>query len=81
MRKKPETLFDRIHLPTRVIVNRFELSAADLSATIEKGELSPSGGDVCELECGGQILARGKIVRRRRGFVFKVLETAEEESR
>ena len=66
MRKKPETLFDRIHLPTRVIVNRFELSAADLSATIEKGE---------------QILVRGKIVRRRRGFVFKVLETAEEESR
>jgi hypothetical protein len=81
MRRKPETLFDRIRLPARVIVNRFELSATDLSGIIDRGELSPRGGDVCELECGGQVLARGRIVRRRGRFIFKVLETAQEEGR
>jgi hypothetical protein len=78
MQKKTDTLFDRIHLPTRVIVHRFELGAGDLSAMIEKGELSPKGSDMCELEAGGQIVARGRIVRRMGRYVFKVLETGKE---
>lgn len=76
--EKQKSLLDRILLPTRIIVNRIELTTAALADVVQKGELAPAGGDTCELEAGGQVLARGKIVRRRGKYFFKVLETAEE---
>jgi hypothetical protein len=79
MEKKPKSLFERITLPTRIIVNRSELTTAALSDAVQGGEYAPKGGDTCELEAGGQVLARGRIVRRRGGYCFKVIQTAEEE--
>jgi hypothetical protein len=79
--EKRKSLFDRIALPTRIIVNRRELSAADFGEIVQRGALGPAGEDTCELEAGGQILARGKIVKRRGRYFFKVLETAEEEKK
>jgi hypothetical protein len=76
--ERQRSLFDRITIPTRVIVNRIELTTAALAETLSKGELAPTGESACELEAGGQIMARGKIVRRRGRFFFKVLEAAEE---
>jgi hypothetical protein len=69
---------DRISVPTRIIVHRSELSTAALAEAIQKGEFAPETGATCELEAGGEIIARGKIVRRRGEFHFRVLETAKE---
>ncbi len=77
--EKQVNLLARLKLPTRIIVNRSELTPAALDQIVRAGELAPAGGDTCELEAGGQVLARGKIVRRRGRFYFKVLATAEEE--
>jgi len=81
MQRKPESLFDRLTLPTRIIVNRSTLTAAGLAAAMQKGEYAPENGQTCELAAGGQVLARGRIVRRGGMYYFKVLETAEEEKR
>jgi len=78
--EKQKSILDRVTLPTRIIVNRVQLTAAALSDLVSKGEFSP-GGETCELEAGGQVLARGKIVRRRGAYFFKVVETAKEEKR
>jgi hypothetical protein len=76
-----KNLFDRITLPTRIIVNRRELSAQAFGEIVQKGALEPAGDDTCELEAGGQVLARGRIVKRRGRYYFKVLETAGEEKK
>ena len=76
--EKDKGIFDRVKLPTRVIVHRMEQSARDLADVVKTGELVPRGGGTCELEAGGQVLARGTIVRHRGRYWFKVLETAEE---
>jgi hypothetical protein len=76
--KKQKGLLDRIQLPTRIVVHRAELTTAVLAVVVQKGELAPADGDTCELEAGGQVLARGKIVRKRGRYFFKVLETAKE---
>ena len=77
--EKQKSLLERLKLSTRIIVNRTELSPASLEEIVRAGELAPAGGDTCELEAGGQVLARGKIVKRRGSFFFKVLATAAEE--
>lgn len=74
-----KTILDRLTLPTRVIVNRSELSASGLAGIVQEGEYSPVEGDTCELEAGGQVLARGRIVRRRGRWFFKVLAAGEKE--
>ena len=79
--ERPKSILDRISIPTRIIVNRFELTAASLADVFARGELSPAGGDTCELEAGGQVVARGKIVWRGGRHFFKVLESAKEGAR
>jgi len=76
--EKRKNILDRISLSTRIIVNRFDLKPSRLAEIVQKGELAPEDGDLCELEAGGQVIARGKIVRKRGRHLFKVLETAEE---
>jgi hypothetical protein len=74
-------ILERVTLPTRIIVSRSQLSAAELAGIAQKGELTPAGEDTCELEAGGQILARGRIVRRRGRYFFKVIAAARKEER
>jgi hypothetical protein len=76
--EKAKNLLDRVTIPTRIIVNRLELTTAALAEILSKGELAPTDEGTCELETGGQIIARGKIVRRRGRYFFKVLESAAE---
>ena len=71
-------LFERLTLPTRIIVNRTEQTTAALDQQVQRGEYAPSAGDVCELAAGGRTIARGRIVKRRGKNLFKVTETAEE---
>ncbi len=76
-----KTLFDRVTLPTRVIVHREELTAAELAAIVQRGEYAPAEGATCEMEAGGQVLARGRMAKRRGEWFFKVVATAEKEER
>jgi hypothetical protein len=64
---------EKIKLKGRVIVNRAKLSAGDLAKIYEEKQYSPSQRDeTCELEFGSQVLAKGKIVKKRNEFYFKV---------
>jgi hypothetical protein len=65
----------RVRLPTHIIVQRLTLSPDAVGGIIERGSLAPGGQRICELEVGGQCLARGRIVRRRGRCYFKVIET------
>jgi hypothetical protein len=78
--EKQGSILDTVKFPTRIIVQRIALTPAGLGALAQDGELAAEGGVTCELEAGGQVIARGKIVRRRGGYFFKVRETGEEET-
>ena len=58
---------ERVHVTPRVILRRTEKKVADLQAQLEGGtvRLEDLGGEVCELEVGGQVLAKGRLVRRK----------------
>ena len=77
--EKQNGILGRITLPTRIIVQRMRLSAEDLAGSAREDALRPAGAETCELEAGGQVIAQGKIVRKRGEFFFKVLRTAKEE--
>ena len=66
----------KIKLPTRIVVQRTRLSPGELLDIRERGEYGPvpRDGRICELETGGEVIASGKIVRRRGRYWFKVLE-------
>jgi hypothetical protein len=64
----------RVSLPTKVIVHELKLSFAELKGIMDTGAFTPANGRVCELEVGERRIARGRIVRRRGAFYFKVRE-------
>jgi len=66
-----------VSLPTKVILHRLCLSPGAIEGMAERGSFTPDGGEVCELEVGGQCVARGRIVRRMGKSWFKVLEMDE----
>jgi hypothetical protein len=64
-----------VALPTRLVLEHRRLSGADIEAIRATGTYEASPGALCELEAGGQVIAGGKIVKRRGKFFLKVLET------
>jgi len=64
----------RVLLPTQTILNRITLTPEEVSRIVSEGTLRPGGNRTCELEIGGQCVARGRIVRRRGAWFFKVTE-------
>jgi hypothetical protein len=66
----------RVTLPTKIIVHELKLSYAVVKGIMESAAFAPSNGKVCELEVGGRRIARGRIVRRRGEYFFKVGEMA-----
>jgi hypothetical protein len=83
----------KVALPTGVVLRRLSLSPDAVQSIVESGGFSPGaaplgsaeglprglpkGDEVCELEVGGQCIARGRIVRRRGKAYFKVVEMGE----
>ena len=67
---------EAVSLPAAVIVHRQLLSPKEVSGIRERGTYTPSGEDVCGLEVGGRLIARGKMIRRRGMSYFKVTEMA-----
>ena len=63
----------RIKLPARIIVQRTSLSPGELMQIKEQGDYGPVPGEeeICELEVGGEVIARGKIVKKRGEYYFK----------
>jgi hypothetical protein len=64
----------RVTLPSIVVVRDLKLSYAAVKGIMENAGFEPSGSETCELEVGGQRIARGRIVRKRGNYFFKVTE-------
>jgi hypothetical protein len=64
----------KVKLTTKIVIHRLKLTPDAAGKIMESGAFSPPGGGVCELEVGGQCIARGRIVRKRGGYFFKVTE-------
>ncbi|MBN1411126.1 MAG: hypothetical protein JW969_09790 [Spirochaetales bacterium] len=69
-------LSDRIKLDSRVVIHRTRMSHEELLAIKREGGFGPvkRKDTTCELVISGQILARGKIVKRGSGYYFKITE-------
>jgi flagellar motor switch/type III secretory pathway protein FliN len=67
---------ERVHVTPRVILRRTEKKVADLRAQLEAATVRPEdlGEEVCELEVGGQVLARGQLVRKQGKCWFRLTE-------
>jgi len=63
-----------VSLPTTIIVHRSTMNPSDVERMIEQGSVVPGGERTCDLEIGGQCVARGRVVRRRGEVWFKVTE-------
>jgi hypothetical protein len=64
----------KVSLPTKIVVHELKLSYMAVKGIMESAAFTPSDGKVCELEVGGRRIARGRIVRRRGEYFFKVGE-------
>jgi hypothetical protein len=71
---------ERVKVPTRIVVYRSAMDPGSLEDIRESGVFAPKDPETCELEAGGQVLARGKIVKKGGEFFFKVMEMEEVES-
>ena len=71
----------KVKLEPRIVVQRTFLKPRDLLDIRERQHYGPvpDKEKICELEVGGQVLARGKIIRRRGELFFKILERFEAE--
>ncbi len=67
----------RVTLSTQVVLHRLTLTPEDVSRIVAEGTLTPAGERTCELEIGGQCVARGRVVWRRGAWFFKVMEMNE----
>ncbi|MBN1523158.1 MAG: hypothetical protein JW904_01640 [Spirochaetales bacterium] len=72
---KESALAKKIKLPGRVVFHRTCMSSADIR-DIQKNENYVVRGNTgpCDFEVNGKVLARGIIVKKRKGFFFKVTE-------
>jgi hypothetical protein len=64
----------RVSLPTKIITHELSMSYGSVKGIMDAASFTPSNGNVCELEVGGTRIARGRIVRRRGEYFFKVGE-------
>lgn len=73
---KDSPLADRVKLRSRVVVQRAFLSPREILSIQAEQKYGPvpKKQRICELEAGGRVLARGKIVKRKGEYYFKVLE-------
>jgi hypothetical protein len=72
-----------IRVPVTAVLERPELSAREIIEIRKQGEYGPVEveGRLCDIEAGGQVIARGKVVRRRGGHFLKIVQVAPEGGR
>ncbi len=66
-----------------VVMKRRRMSSMELMNIKEDGEFNAGRVDTndCELEIGGQVLARGKIIKRRGQSYFKIIDLLFDDTR
>ena len=66
----------RTRLSATVILDRSTQTPADLLSIKEQGVYTPGPIDMraCELEIGGKVIARGRVVKHRGNSYFKVTD-------
>ena len=69
---------EKVRVPGRIVVRRTELSPGELlNLRLKKTSLEVRERDmICELEIGGQVIAKGTVVRKNDAHYFKVSEIA-----
>ncbi len=69
-------LADAIKLDAEVVVHRSSMSLADVAELRVKKELGHStrNNEIAELEVGGIVAARGRLVRKGKNVYFRVTE-------
>ncbi len=80
---KTSPIAESVELETNVILNRVKLSTDDVIEMKKKGKFSVdlSKRDTYELEVNGLVIAKGRIVKTKGEFYFKVSELAKENIR
>lgn len=70
----------KVKLPGKIVIHRAAYSPVEIAAMKSKGSYGPIPREeaVCELEVNGEVIARGKIVKKAGEFYFKVLELHKE---
>ena len=65
---------EKVRLDGKVIIQRTKLSPADIYNIRKQKEYGPilEKEQICELQIGGQVLARGRIVKKKGECYFKV---------
>ena len=76
-------LAEKIKLPATVVVHRTSLCPLDVKSIRGSGVYGPipEKEEICELHMGGQLIARGRIVKRRGEYYFKVRRLAAPEDK
>ena len=75
------SLAEQIRIEPKIIVQRTVIRPRDLLDIRKRQQYGPIPDKerICELEVGGQVLACGKIIRRRGEYFLKILEVSESE--
>ena len=77
---KESSIAKLVELAGRVVLHRDHLRVRNAAEIREAGRYCPASGPVCELEVGGQVLARGEIVEEEGRTMFRVEEVLDVES-
>jgi hypothetical protein len=67
---------DKIMIRPAIVLDRKELSPADLAEIQDKRCLNCGDAPLFELEAQGLTIARGKLIKRMGKHYFKIIETA-----
>ena len=72
------SVLDRVTVIPRVVVHRSRVAAGALGEILRQGGFEPEDGGVCDLEAGGVVIARGRVVRRGGSHWFQIVEMGKE---
>ena len=68
----------RIAFPGRVVIRRGQMTLAEFRGMATAGEVTVSGSPLCELEIGGEVIARGRIEEEDGEYYFVAQEESNE---
>jgi hypothetical protein len=71
----------RVKLPAHIVIHRALYSPGEIIELKKKGRYDPIPGEeeICELEVNQEVIARGKIVKKKGKYFFKVTDIVKEE--
>ena len=76
---KTSPLAAKIKFPAKIVVHRTKLSPAEIAEIKKSRKYGLVKKTVYELVCGGQVLARGRIISKKKGHYFKINEVIQED--